>query len=52
MNKYAQDVDSPSTCEVCRNDWHLENDCPETHEHVAFMNNNNNNNNNNNGYRP
>jgi hypothetical protein len=20
MNKYAQDVDSPSTCEVCRND--------------------------------
>ena len=36
-------------CEVCGNDGHSGNDCPETREDCAYLNNNNNNNN---GYRP
>ena len=40
------------TCEVCGNDGHSGNGCPETREDCAYRdNNNNNNNNNNNGYR-
>ena len=35
------------TCEVCGNGGHLGNDCPETHEDAAYINNNNNN-----GFRP
>jgi len=35
------------TCEVCGNDGHSGNDCPETCEDCAYLNNNNNN-----GYRP
>jgi hypothetical protein len=46
MNNYAQAIDSPSACEVCENGGHLGNDCPETHEDTAFVNNNNN------GYHP
>ena len=34
------------TCEVCGNDGHSRNDCPETREDCAYLNNNNN------GYRP
>src|SRR6185312_16818672 len=37
------------TCEVCGNDGHSGNDCPETREDCAYLNNNNNNNN---GYCP
>ena len=35
------------TCEVCGNDGHSGNDCPETREDCPYLNNNNNN-----GYRP
>ena len=34
-------------CEVCGNDGHSGNDCPETREDYAYLNNNNNN-----GFRP
>jgi len=34
------------TCEVCGNDRHSGNDCPETREDCAYLNNNNS------GYRP
>ena len=34
------------TCEVCDNDGHSGNDCPETREDCTYLNNNNN------GYRP
>ena len=34
-------IGSHFACEVCGNNGHLGNDCPETHENVAFMNNNN-----------
>ena len=34
------------TCEVCGNDGHSGNDCPETREGCTYLNNNNN------GYRP
>jgi len=34
-----------SACEVCGDDGHSGDDCPETREDVAYMNNNN-------GYRP
>ena len=34
------------TCEVCGNEGHSGNDCPETREDCAYLNNNNN------GYRP
>jgi hypothetical protein len=47
MNNYTQAIDASSACEVCENGRHSENDCPETREDVAFVNNNNNN-----GYRP
>jgi hypothetical protein len=45
MNNYTQAIDAPSACEVCRNGGYSGNDCPETREEVAFMNNNN-------GYHP
>ena len=45
---YARAMESHFTCEVCGNDGHSGNDCPETHEDCAYLNNNNNNN----GYRP
>ena len=32
-------MDSRMTCEVCANVGHSGNDCPETHEEVAYMNN-------------
>jgi hypothetical protein len=41
MYNSAQAFDMPSACEVCRNSGHSGNDCLETHEDVAFMNNNN-----------
>jgi hypothetical protein len=46
MNNYApvQAINSHSACEVCKNGGHLGNDCPETREDAAFINNN--------GYRP
>ena len=44
---YARAMESHFTCEVYGNDGHSENDCPETHEDCAYLNNNNNN-----GYRP
>ena len=43
---YAHAMESHFTCEVCGNDGHSGNDCPETHEDCAYLNNNNN------GYRP
>jgi hypothetical protein len=36
-----QALDSQFTCEVCGNDGHLRNDCPETREDYAYLNNNN-----------
>ena len=44
----ARAMESHFTCEVCGNDGHSGNDCPETREDCAYLNNNNNNN----GYRP
>ena len=38
-------MDSHFTCEVCGNDGHSGNNCPETREDCAYLNNNN-------GYRP
>ena len=35
----VQAMDSHMTCEVCGNVGHSENDCPKTHEEVAFINN-------------
>jgi hypothetical protein len=35
----VQAMDSHMTCEVCGNVGHSGNDCPETHEEVAFINN-------------
>ena len=32
-------MDSHMTCEVCGNVGHSGNDCPETHEEAAFINN-------------
>src|ERR671927_1094211 len=32
-------MDSRMTCEVCGNVGHSRNDCPKTHEEVAYMNN-------------
>ncbi|PUZ46308.1 hypothetical protein GQ55_7G054600 [Panicum hallii var. hallii] len=46
MYNSVQAIDSHSMCEVCGNGGHLGNDCPETHEGAAFINNNNN------GFRP
>ena len=43
-------IDRCTACEVCGNPSHSGNDCPETREDVAYLNNNNNNSNN--GYRP
>ena len=34
-----QAMDSHMTCEVCGNIVHSGNDCPETHEEAAFINN-------------
>ena len=45
---YARAMESHFTCEVCGNDGHSGNDCPETREDCAYLNNNNNNN----GYSP
>ena len=44
----VHDMSSHTTCEVCGDGGHLGNDCPETCENAAFVNNNNNNN----GFRP
>ena len=44
---YARVMESHFTCEVCGNDGHSGNDCPETCEDCAYLNNNNNN-----RYRP
>ena len=44
---YAHAMSSYFTCEVCGNDGHSGNDCPETREDCTYLNNNNNN-----GYRP
>ena len=41
------DICSHFTCKVCGNEGHSGNDCPETREDCAYLNNNNNN-----GYRP
>jgi len=38
-------MDPHFTCEVCGNDVHSGNDCPETREDCAYLNNNN-------GYHP
>ena len=46
-NNYTQAMDSYMTCEVCGNGGHSRNDCPETREDAAYINNNNNN-----GFRP
>ena len=35
-------MNSYSTCEVCGNSGHSGNDCPETREDAAYINNNNN----------
>ena len=42
---YALAMESHFTCEVCGNEGHSGNDCPETREDCAYLNNNN-------GYRP
>uniref|UniRef100_K3Y3I2 Uncharacterized protein n=1 Tax=Setaria italica TaxID=4555 RepID=K3Y3I2_SETIT len=42
MLKPVHALDSHLTCEVYGNVGHLGNDCPETCEDVAYMNNNNN----------
>uniref|UniRef100_A0A0A9C8Z7 CCHC-type domain-containing protein n=1 Tax=Arundo donax TaxID=35708 RepID=A0A0A9C8Z7_ARUDO len=41
MNEAVQAMDAHMTCEVCGNTGHSGNDCPETQEHVNFINNNN-----------
>ena len=38
---YAPVMESHFMCEVCGNDGHAGNDCPETHEDCAYLNNNN-----------
>ena len=38
---YAQAMNSHSLCEVCGNDGHSGNDCPETREDCANLSNNN-----------
>ena len=43
---YARAMESHFTCKVYGNEGHSGNDCPETHEDCAYLNNNNN------GYRP
>jgi hypothetical protein len=35
-------MNSHPMCEVCGDGWHLGNDCPETSEDAAYINNNNN----------
>ena len=45
-NNYVQAMNSYLTCEVCGNGGHSGNDCPETREDAAYINNNNN------GFRP
>ena len=40
----VQAMNSYMTCKVCGNGGHSGNDCPETREEVAYMNNNNKNN--------
>jgi hypothetical protein len=39
MKDTVQAIDSQMTCEVCGNIGHSGNDCPETHEEAAFINN-------------
>ena len=39
MISTVQAMDSHMTCEVCENVGHSRNDCPETHEEAAFINN-------------
>jgi hypothetical protein len=39
MKGTIQAMDSHITCEVCGNIGHSRNDCPETHEEVAYINN-------------
>jgi hypothetical protein len=39
MKGTLQALDSHMTCEVCGNVGHLGNDCPETHEEAAYINN-------------
>ena len=39
MKGTVQALDSHMTCEVCGNVVHSGNDCPETHEEAAFINN-------------
>ena len=39
MMGIVQAIDSHMTCEVCGNVVHSGNDCPETHEEAAFINN-------------
>jgi hypothetical protein len=34
-------MESHFMCEACGNDGHAGNDCPETHENCAYLNNNN-----------
>ena len=46
---YARAMELHFTCAACGNDGHSGNDCPETREDCAYLDNNNNNNN---GYRP
>lgn len=43
LKRTVQAMDHRMTCEVCGNTGHSGNDCPETHEEAAFVNN---------GYRP
>jgi hypothetical protein len=39
MKGIVQALDSHMTCEVYGNGGHLGNDCPETHEEAAYINN-------------
>jgi len=39
MTSIVNTIDSRMTCEVCGNIGHLGNDCPETEEDIALINN-------------